>query len=61
MVRGGRAVGVRLQDGAEVLADVVLSNATPKVTFLDLLEEVSRVIYMTIIPLCCSSSYNQVT
>ena len=55
MVRGGRAVGVRLQDGAEVLADVVLSNATPKVTFLDLLEEVSRVSYMTIIPLCCSS------
>ena len=41
LVREGRAVGIRLQDGAEVLADAVLSNATPKVTFLDLLEEVS--------------------
>ena len=40
MVREGRAVGVRLEGGAEVWADVVLSNATPKVTFLDLLEEV---------------------
>ena len=40
LVRGGRAVGVRLQDGTELEADMVLSNATPKVTFLDLLEEV---------------------
>jgi phytoene dehydrogenase-like protein len=39
LVREGRAVGVRLEDGTEVLANVVLSNATPKVTFLDLLEE----------------------
>ena len=41
-MREGRAVGVRLEDGTEVLANVVLSNATPKVTFLDLLEEVSN-------------------
>lgn len=41
VVREGRAVGVRLQDDTEVWADAVLSNATPKVTFLDLLEKVS--------------------
>ena len=41
LVGDGRAVGVRLEDGTEVLASAVLSNATPKVTFLDLLEEVS--------------------
>ena len=43
VVREGRAVGVRLQDGTEVWADTVLSNATPKVTFLDLLDKVSVV------------------
>ena len=36
-------MGVRLQDGTEVWADTVLSSATPKVTFLDLLEKVSIV------------------
>ena len=43
VVREGRAVGVRLQDNTEVWADTMLSNATPKVTFLDLLDEVSVV------------------
>ena len=36
----GKAVGVVLEGGEEVRAKVVLSNATPKVTFLDLLPEV---------------------
>ncbi len=35
-----RACGVALEDGTEIKADVVLSNATPKVTFLDLLPKV---------------------
>ena len=34
---GRRVEGVTLEDGAEVRAKVVLSNATPKITFLDLL------------------------
>ena len=33
--------GVELTDGTEVNAQVVLSNATPKITFLDLLPSVS--------------------
>uniref|UniRef100_A0A914XJX4 Amine oxidase domain-containing protein n=1 Tax=Plectus sambesii TaxID=2011161 RepID=A0A914XJX4_9BILA len=33
------AKGVKLVGGGEIHADVVLSNATPKVTFLDLLEK----------------------
>lgn len=33
--------GVMLEDGSEVRAGVVLSNATPKVTFMDLLPEVN--------------------
>lgn len=32
--------GVALEDGSEIQADIVLSNATPKVTFLDLLPKV---------------------
>jgi phytoene dehydrogenase-like protein len=32
--------GVVLEDGTEIKADIVLSNATPKITFLDLLPEV---------------------
>jgi phytoene dehydrogenase-like protein len=36
-VRDGRATGVVLADGSEVLAPVVVSNADPKVTLLDLL------------------------
>ncbi len=34
------ATGVMLEDGSEIRAKVVLSNATPQVTFLDLLPEV---------------------
>lgn len=32
-----RARGVRLESGKEIASEVVISNATPKVTFLDLL------------------------
>jgi len=35
-VRGGRAVGVTLADGAEVRAPIVVSNAHPRTTVLDL-------------------------
>lgn len=37
VTQNGQAVGVTLEDGSEVKAKVILSNATPKVTFLDLL------------------------
>ena len=37
-------MGVRVEDGTEILAGAVLSNATPKVTFLDLLEAVCTII-----------------
>jgi len=37
--RNGKAAGLVLKSGEEIKAKVVLSNATPKVTFLDLLEE----------------------
>ena len=40
LLDGQQAVGVVLEDGQEVTAKAVLSNATPKVTFLDLLDEV---------------------
>ena len=36
--KGGRAIGVVLEDGEEIDATVVLSSADAKVTFLDLLE-----------------------
>lgn len=36
-VKDGKACGIVLKNGEEVTANVVLSNATPKVTFLDLL------------------------
>jgi len=39
LTRDGRAVGVRLADGEEIAADVVLSNADPKRTFLTLMDE----------------------
>ena len=40
-VNGERgAVGVVLDDGTEIRSKVVLSNATPKVTYIDLLEKV---------------------
>jgi phytoene dehydrogenase-like protein len=37
-VRGGRTAGVTLEDGAELPAGVVLSNADPKRTFLAMIE-----------------------
>ena len=36
----GRARAVVLNDGTEIRTDIVLSNATAKVTYLDLLEKV---------------------
>ena len=36
----GRARAVVLNDGTEIRTDIVLSNATANVTFLDLLEKV---------------------
>ena len=39
LVERGRAVGVQLADGEVVEADIVLSNADPKRTFLKLLDE----------------------
>jgi phytoene dehydrogenase-like protein len=38
LTKRGRAVGVALESGAEILADSVLSSADARVTFLDLLE-----------------------
>lgn len=38
LVRGGRVAGARLADGREVQAPIVLSNADPKRTFLQLVE-----------------------
>ncbi len=35
-----KAEGVLLHDGSEVRAKVVLSNATPEVTFIDLMPKV---------------------
>src|SRR5918996_1842022 len=37
-VRSGRATGVALEDGEDLRADLVLSNADPKRTFLDMIE-----------------------
>ena len=39
LVRFGQAAGVALEDGTEISAKVVLSNADPKRTFLGLVEE----------------------
>jgi phytoene dehydrogenase-like protein len=36
---GGRAIGVMLDDGREISAQAVASNAHPRTTFLDLLDE----------------------
>ncbi len=38
LIRGGRAVGVKLEDGAEVSAGVVVSNADPGMTYGRLIE-----------------------
>jgi len=39
LVEGGRATGVELEDGEKIRAKAVLSNADPKRTFLDLVDE----------------------
>ncbi|HUB37611.1 MAG TPA: NAD(P)/FAD-dependent oxidoreductase [Streptosporangiaceae bacterium] len=39
LVRGGRAVGVALEDGTEIEAGTVLSGADPKRTFLGLIDK----------------------
>ena len=38
LVRGGRAVGVVLEDGTELRAPVVVTTIHPKIAFLDLIE-----------------------
>jgi phytoene dehydrogenase-like protein len=38
LARGGRVLGIALEDGSEIRAGVVLSNADPKRTFLQLVE-----------------------
>ena len=40
LTKDGVAEGVVLEDGTEIKAKAVLSNATPKITFLDLLPQV---------------------
>ena len=40
LVERDRVTGVELTDGTQFKAPVVLSNATPKVTFLDLVSPV---------------------
>lgn len=40
LVENGIAKGVKLENGKEIYAKTVLSNLTPKVTFLDLLDKV---------------------
>ena len=44
LLNGLRAGGVVLEDGSEVYSNVVLSNATPKVTFLDLMPKVKYIL-----------------
>ena len=39
-----KAYGVVLEDGTEVKAKIVLSNATPKVTYFDLLAKVGTLL-----------------
>lgn len=38
--RAGEAQGVVLQDGTEVRSKLVLSNASPQITFLELVPQV---------------------
>ena len=47
-----QAVGVVLEDGQEIMAKAVLSNATPKVTFLDLLDQVGVYLPCVLHPSC---------
>lgn len=46
LTRENNTYGVVLEDGTEVRSKVILSNATPKVTFLDLLPEVCFLYYV---------------
>ena len=39
MIADGQAKGVKLANGTEIEAEMVFSNATPKITFLGLLKE----------------------
>ena len=41
MSKSGHVTGVLLTDGTEIHSKLVLSNATAKVTFIDLLDKVS--------------------
>ena len=41
IVRDGRAVGVRLETGEEIEAEIVVSNADPKTTFTKLIDACS--------------------
>lgn len=40
LIENDAVKGVLLEDGKEISAKAVISNATPKVTFLDLIQEV---------------------
>jgi len=40
-------VGVRLEDDSEVRSSVVLSNATPHITFMELLQKAKVNIFLT--------------
>jgi len=47
LVGSGRAVeGVVLEDGTEIRSKTVLSNATAKVTFIDLIDKVQALSYI---------------
>ena len=50
--------GVVLEDGTEIKADIVLSNATPKITFLDLLPKVNIFVKLFKTRHMFSRSYN---
>lgn len=49
--------GVVLENGEEIEADIVLSNATPKVTFLDLLPKVNLCVCKIIFKLKQNTEY----
>ncbi|GAB6025453.1 Pyridine nucleotide-disulfide oxidoreductase domain-containing protein 2, variant 2 [Chamberlinius hualienensis] len=59
LVENGKAIGVKLDDKSVIKARVVLSNATPKITFMDLLpkgtltekqdKEISRIDYSSMV------------
>jgi len=52
MVQNGKTKGIALKDGTEIQSRFVLSNATPKVTFLDLLDQVRCL--KPLLLFCCS-------